>query len=184
MRKRRDSRPVRDKDRAARDLDLFGPAPMPEPRIEPHASSAVAAIYEDLGTTFPGASPSSAVSVATVTETAKDILEGAFMPLWVRGEIIDFKAHRNGHWYFCLRDGNAQLRCVVWSKDRRSIPAAPDDGMQVTALGQLTVYAARGDMQFAVRRLEAEGDGLWRKALERTRAKLEADGVVARGRTR
>jgi exodeoxyribonuclease VII large subunit len=56
--------------------------------------------------------------------------------------------------------------------------------MQVTALGQLTVYPARGDIQFAVRRLEAEGDGLWRKALERTRAKLEADGLLARERKR
>jgi exodeoxyribonuclease VII large subunit len=140
--------------------------------------------YDELGTTFPGASPSSAVSVGTVTQTAKDILEGAFMPLWVRGEVIDFKAHRNGHWYFCLRDGSAQLRCVVWSRDRRSIPAAPEDGMQVTVLGQLTVYAVRGDMQFAVRRIEAEGDGLWRRALERTRAKLEADGLLAPERKR
>jgi exodeoxyribonuclease VII large subunit len=39
-------------------------------------------------------------------------------------------------------------------------------------------------MQFAVRRIEAEGDGLWRKALERTRAKLEADGLLARERKR
>jgi exodeoxyribonuclease VII large subunit len=124
------------------------------------------------------------VSVSTVTQTARDILEGSFLPLWVRGEVIDFKAHRNGHWYFCLRDAGAQLRCVVWSRDRRAIPAPPDDGMQVTVLGQLTVYAARGDMQFSVRRIEAEGDGLWRKALERTLAKLEADGLLARERKR
>ena len=156
----------------------------PESRVEPASDSAPSAVYEELGTTFPGASPGSAVTVTTVTQTAKDILEGAFMPLWVRGEVIDFKAHRNGHWYFCLRDGSAQLRCVVWSRDRRSIPAPPDDGMQVTVLGQLTVYAARGDMQFAVRRIEAEGDGLWRKALERTRAKLEADGLLSWERKR
>lgn len=151
-------------------------------REEP--TSAPDSLYDELGDVFPGASPRSAVSVGTVTQTAKDILEGAFMPLWVRGEVTDFKAHRNGHWYFCLRDHSAQLRCVVWSRDRRLIPAAPDEGMQVTALGQLTVYPARGDIQFAVRRLEAEGDGLWRKALERTRAKLEADGLLARERKR
>jgi len=176
--KRRDSRDDRN-DRY--DLDLFA-----APQVEPYPStpSEPSAFYEELGTTFPGASPSSAVSVGTVTQTAKDILEGAFMPLWVRGEVIDFKAHRNGHWYFCLRDGSAQLRCVVWSRDRRSIPAPPEDGMQVTALGQLTIYAARGDMQFAVRRIEAEGDGLWRRALERTRAKLEADGLLAPNRKR
>ena len=184
MRKRHEARSARD--HANVDLDLFGPSPREsdELRTEPARLAESSAMYEELGTAFPGAAPSSAVSVSTVTQTARDILEGAFLPLWVRGEVIDFKAHRNGHWYFCLRDGSAQLRCVVWSRDRRSIPAPPDDGMQVTVLGQLTVYAARGDMQFSVRRIEAEGDGLWRKALERTRAKLEADGLLARERKR
>ena len=186
MRKRRDVPIARDRSRREPDLDLFGPPPEPEPQPESmySTSGAPSMLYEELGSAFPGASPSSAVRVSTVTQTAKDILEGAFTPLWVRGEVIDFKAHRNGHWYFCLRDGTSQLKCVVWSRDRRSIPAPPDDGMQVTVLGQLTVYAVRGDMQFAVRRIEAEGDGLWRKALERTRAKLEADGLLARERKR
>lgn len=133
---------------------------------------------------FPGASPRSAISVSTLTQTAKDVVEGAFTPLWVRGEVSDFKSHRNGHWYFCLRDLTSQLRCVVWSRDQRGIPAAPDEGMQVTALGQIGVYAARGEMQFTVKRMEAEGDGLWRKALEATRVRLEADGLLALERKR
>lgn len=132
----------------------------------------------------PGERAETAVTVATLTETAKAVVEGAFSPLWVRGEVSDFKAHRNGHWYFSLRDASAQIRCVVWSRDQRGIPAAPDDGMQVSALGQLTVYAARGEMQFTVRRLEAAGDGLWRKAFEQTRARLEADGLLAPERKR
>jgi len=133
---------------------------------------------------YPGASATSAIAVSTLTETARDVLEGAFIPLWVRGEVTDFKAHRNGHWYFCLRDRSAQIRCVVWKRDQRGIPAAPDEGMQVAALGRITVYAARGEMQFAVTRMEAEGDGLRRKALEITRARLEADGLLAPGRKR
>ncbi len=132
----------------------------------------------------PGERAETAVAVATLTETAKAVIEGAFAPLWVRGEVSDFKAHRNGHWYFTLRDESAQIRCVVWSRDQRGIPAAPDDGMQVSALGQLTVYAARGEMQFTVRRMEAAGDGLWRKAFEQTRARLEADGLLAPERKR
>ncbi|HKO17155.1 MAG TPA: exodeoxyribonuclease VII large subunit, partial [Gemmatimonadaceae bacterium] len=163
----------------AADLDLFGASEAPRAETRD-----VSALYEETGELFPGASPRAAVSVATLTQTARDVLEGAFIPLWVRGEVSDFKAHRNGHWYFCLRDGAAQIRCVAWSRDRRSIPAPPDDGMQVLALGQLTVYAARGEMQLTVRRMEAEGDGLWRKALERTRARLEADGLLAPERKR
>lgn len=137
-----------------------------------------------LDESIPGASPASAVSIAALTTTARDVIEGAFVPLWVRGEVSDFKSHRNGHWYFCLRDDSAQIKCVVWSRDRRNMPAPPDDGMQVVALGQLTVYAARGDMQFAVHAMDAQGDGLWRKALEITRAALDAEGLLAPDRKR
>ena len=145
----------------------------PEPQPEP----------EDDGG-YPGESPASAVAVSTLTETARDVVEGAFIPLWVRGEVTDFKAHRNGHWYFCLRDSRSQIRCVVWSRDQRGIPAPPDDGMQVAAFGRLTVYPARGEMQFTVARLRARGDGLRRKALEITRKRLEADGLLAPERKR
>jgi exodeoxyribonuclease VII large subunit len=141
-------------------------------------------LYEEVGETFPGASASSAIAVSTLTQTSKDVVEGAFPPLWVRGEVSDFKRHRNGHWYFCLRDLSSQLRCVVWSRDQLGIPAAPDDGMQVAALGQLGVYATRGEMQFTIRRMEADGDGLWRKALEFTRRRLDADGLLASERKR
>jgi exodeoxyribonuclease VII large subunit len=133
---------------------------------------------------YPGETAQSAVRVSTLTETARDVIEGAFIPLWVRGEVSDFKAHRNGHWYFCLRDSRAQIKCVVWNRDQRFIPAAPDDGMQVSALGRLTVFANRGEMQFTITRMQARGDGLRRKALERTRQRLEADGLLAPERKR
>ena len=159
----------------ASDRARAGPGRSPMPPPEP---------LDDDVSAIPGASASSAVRVSTLTQTARDVLEGAFVPLWVRGEVTDFKAHRNGHWYFCLRDSEAQIRCVVWSRDRRRIPAPPDEGMQIAALGQLSVYPARGDMQLSVRAIEAEGDGLWRKAVERTRLRLEADGLLAPERKR
>jgi len=115
---------------------------------------------------------------------AKDVVEARFRRVWVRGEISDFKKHRNGHWYFCLRDGAAQIRCVVWVGDQYRIPASPDDGMQVVVLGQLTVYAARGDLQLKVSRIDAEGDGLWRKAMEITLATLRKEGLLEPGRKR
>ena len=119
-----------------------------------------------------------AIGVSDLTELAREIVEGAFVPLWVRGEVCDFKAHRSGHWYFCLRDDTSQVRCVVWRTDQRRIPAPPDDGMQVLAFGQLTVYPARGEMQLAVTKLATEGDGLWRKAMELTLARLRNEGLL------
>jgi exodeoxyribonuclease VII large subunit len=141
-------------------------------------------LLEDVGETFPGATARSAIAVSTLTETVKDIIEGAFIPLWVRGEISDFKRHRNGHWYFSLRDLTSQLKCAVWSRDQMRIPAAPDDGMQVAVFGHLDVYAARGEIRFTVKRIEAEGDGLWRKAFDVARGKLERDGLLDPARKR
>jgi len=126
----------------------------------------------------PGETAETALSVGDLTQTAKAILEGSFPPLWIRGEVSNFTAHRNGHWYFSLKDATASIACVVWARDTRGIPAMPDEGMQVMAHGQLSVYAARGQMQFMVRALEAEGEGLWRKAFEQTRLRLEKDGLL------
>jgi exodeoxyribonuclease VII large subunit len=132
----------------------------------------------------PGADPATAVSVSEVTRLARDVLEGYFQPLWIRGEVSGFKSYSSGHWYFSLRDRQGQLRCVVWSGDQRRIPAPPDEGMQVTAWGQLTVYPTRGEMQFVIRALQAEGDGLRQKAFDLTRRKLEADGLLSPARKR
>jgi exodeoxyribonuclease VII large subunit len=132
----------------------------------------------------PGLSPESAISIATLTLATRDIIEGAVEPIWVRGEVVGLKQHRKGHWYFTLKDAQAQIRCVMWATDARRALAAPDEGMTITALGKLTVYAGRGELQLRILRIEASGDGLWRKAFEKVRKKLEAEGLFAAERKR
>ena len=81
--------------------------------------------------TAPGATAAEAVSVAWLTGTAKDVLEGAFVPLWVKGEVSGFKSYPSGHWYLTLKDESAQLSCVVWRGATTRIPAKPADGNDV-----------------------------------------------------
>ena len=137
-----------------------------------------------LGRAGIGFAPDRPASVSDLALETRALVEAGLHPLWVRGEISDFKRHRNGHWYFCLRDAAAQIKCVVWSRDQRGLPAPPDDGMQVVLYGQMTVYAARGDLQLKVTRIEAEGDGLHRKAMELTLAKLRREGLLDESRKR
>ena len=144
----------------------------------------VAPYREHLSTSIPGTSRETAIGISRLNEATKNLVENSFGMFWVRGEVSDFKAHRNGHWYFSLRDRSSQVSCVVWSKDQQGIPAPPDDGMQVIALAQMTVYPARGSLQLKIGRLEAEGDGLWRKAMEQTIERLKADGLMAPERKR
>jgi exodeoxyribonuclease VII large subunit len=132
----------------------------------------------------PGTASENPLSVGDLAMHTREVIESRLRPVWVRGEISDFKQHRNGHWYFSLRDRMAQIRCVVWSGDQHRMPAPPDDGMQVVLFGQMTVYTARTDLQLKVTRIEAEGDGLWRKAMELTLAKLRREGLLEQSRKR
>jgi exodeoxyribonuclease VII large subunit len=132
----------------------------------------------------PGSTRETAVSVAHFNEGVRAIVEQAFGRVWVRGEISDFKRHKSGHWYFALRDARARASCVVYGKDQWAIPAAPDDGMQVVALVQATVWPAQGSLSLVVKRIEAVGDGLWRKAMLETVERLKAEGLLAPERKR
>ena len=155
-------------------FDEVAPADRAAPATRPPAAPA-----DD-----PGATAASAIAVATLTAAIRDIVEGSFPPLWVRGEVIGFKHHRNGHWYFTLKDDRAQIRCVVWAADTRRMLIAPDEGMEVVVRAQLSVYAARADLQLRVMAIEGVGEGLWRKAFEEIRARLQADGLLAPERKR
>lgn len=133
---------------------------------------------------LPGASRESPISISELNDRTGDLVEQSFGVFWVRGEVTDFKRNKNGHWYFCLRDHNAQMPCVVWSSDQYRIPAPPDDGMEVIAQVKMNFYSGKGQLQLRVGRMEAAGDGLWRKAIEQTIAKLTTEGLLAAERKR
>ena len=144
----------------------------------------VAPYREMLPSSIPGTTRETAIGISRLNEATRDLVENSWGTFWVRGEVSDFKAHRNGHWYFCLRDRSAQMSCVVWSRDQQGIPSPPDDGMQVVALVQMTLYPAKGTLQLKVTRMEAAGEGLWRKAMEQTIVRLRAEGLLAPERKR
>jgi exodeoxyribonuclease VII large subunit len=130
------------------------------------------------------ARPGDQWTVSEVNAAARELIEGVFPPLWITGEIANFTRARSGHCYFTLRDEGAQLRCVMWRDDAVRLPTTPTEGMAVKAFGRLTIYPARGDFQVSVTKLEGEGEGLWKLALERLRQKLEAEGLTAPQRKR
>ncbi len=124
-------------------------------------------------------------SVSEVNGSVKAMLEDYLPPLWVSGEVANWKRHRSGHCFFTLKDEHAQLRCVLWRSDAARLPMDPEDGMNVRAFGGLTLYEARGDYQLVARKVEAEdAEGLWRLAFEKLRKKLDAEGLLAPTRKR
>jgi exodeoxyribonuclease VII large subunit len=125
------------------------------------------------------------LTIGELTSTAKEVLEAALPPLWIVGEVSNFKAYPSGHWYFALKDAEAQVRCVVWRADAARIKGRPEDGLQVFARGALTVYPKRGEMQFVVKDLLPTQDGgFYAALLERVRANLAKDGLFDPARKR
>ena len=158
--------------------DLFDPPP---PRGRPPRR---AAVRKAQGWNLEAAA-AEAYSVTAVNTLAREALEGTVPPLWVQGEVTGWKRHPSGHCYFALRDARSQLRAVMFRLDAQRIPTDPDEGMKVRAFGTVTLYEKRGEYQFVVRELEAQGaGGLWRLAFERLRARLEAEGLLAPERKR
>ncbi len=109
--------------------------------------------------------------------SVRELLESSYRPFWILGEVASWRRHTSGHCYFSLRDEGSQISCVMFRSDAQGLPTDPDEGMEISALGQLTLYEARGAYQLVVRSLEARGEGLWRLAFERLRSKLAAEGL-------
>jgi exodeoxyribonuclease VII large subunit len=134
---------------------------------------------------FAAASPEGAWTVTDVTRRARAAVEHGLPPLWVRGEITSFKAYQSGHWYFTVRDAHAQLRCVMFARENRRLPAAPADGLQVFLFGRASVWEERGDLRLVVQELlTSDRGGLWRLALEKAKAALVRDGLLDPARKR
>ena len=124
-------------------------------------------------------------SVSQVNRAVRGLLESSVEPLWVGGEIGQWTRSRAGHCYFTLKDDRAQIRAVMFSRESSLLPTDPDEGMKVRVLGELTLYEARGEYQLVARRLEADGaEGLWRKAFEELRRRLELEGLLDPARKR
>jgi exodeoxyribonuclease VII large subunit len=118
-----------------------------------------------------------ALTVSQLTQQIKKLLEGQFLDLWVRGEISNFKRHTSGHWYFTLKDANAQLACACFRMQNRLIRFSPEDGLDVYARGRVSVYEQRGNYQLIVEYLEPVGVGSLQLAFEQLKARLAAEGL-------
>jgi len=106
-------------------------------------------------------------------------IEREYSDAWVEGEISNFRAPDSGHVYFTLKDGNAQIRVVMFRSSARLLRFRPVDGMQVVLRGRVTVYEERGELQISAEYIEPKGAGSLQLAFEQLKAKLEAEGLFA-----
>ena len=120
------------------------------------------------------------LTVSQLTNSIRIALESRFASVWVEGEISNFKSHSSGHWYFTLKDSNAQLRAKCFRSANTKIRFRPTDGLHVRARGKLSLYAPRGEYELVVDALDPVGAGALRIAFEQLRDRLNAEGLFAK----
>jgi len=123
-------------------------------------------------------------TVREVNSTAKRLLENGLPLMWVRGEISNFVRAASGHWYFSLKDEQAQVRCVMFRHKSQYLDWQPANGMQVEVLALATLYEPRGDFQLTLERMRPAGLGALYEAFERLKKKLEVEGLFDETRKR
>ena len=123
-------------------------------------------------------------SVSRLNREVKSLLEGGFPALWVEGEISNLARPGSGHLYFCLKDGQAQIRCAMFRTQARLLKVNLREGMQVMARARVSLYEGRGEFQLLVEYLEESGEGALRRAFEALKQRLAQEGLFDRAHKR
>ncbi|MDD2702048.1 MAG: exodeoxyribonuclease VII large subunit [Sideroxydans sp.] len=126
----------------------------------------------------------SVLSVRELNLATKRLIESGLPLVWVRGEISNFVAASSGHWYFSLKDEQAQVRCVMFRHKQQYLDFRPSNGMLVEVHALATLYEARGEFQLTLERMRPAGQGALYEAFERLKGKLSEEGLFDPARKR
>ncbi len=118
-----------------------------------------------------------ALSVTQLVRKMKRAIETEVGRLWIEGEVSNLKKQGSGHWYFSLKDETAQISCAMFGARNKEGSDALQDGTKVKIFAESTVYAARGQLQLVVERVEKSGQGDLQARFEALKKKLQAEGL-------
>lgn len=124
------------------------------------------------------------LTISQLTHQIRNTLEGQFARVWVCGEITNLSRPKSGHFYFSLKDDQAQISAVIWRTLAKTLTFNLEDGMEVLVLGRITVYPGRGNYQIIPEKIEPKGIGALQLAFEQMKKKLELEGLFDPARKR
>jgi len=116
-------------------------------------------------------------TVSELTSEIKDILEKTYPFIWIYGEISNFNIPSSGHFYFTLKDEQAQINAVMFRNQNRNLKFKPENGINISGLGRISVYEPRGTYQVIFEYLEPKGTGAIQRAFEQLKKRLADEGL-------
>jgi exodeoxyribonuclease VII large subunit len=164
--------------RPAAAAPAFAPGPAPPAVTEPAAPVPPAPVSANVP-----AEPR-IYRVSELMRATRLTLESRFADVRVEGEVSGLKRSGPGHLYFALKDAEASLDCVLFSREAARLKFTLEEGMAVRCRGRLTLYEARGKFQMSVVDVEPTGAGALALAFEQLKQRLGAEGLFDPGRKR
>jgi exodeoxyribonuclease VII large subunit len=117
------------------------------------------------------------LTVSALNRAVAGLLERSFALVKVRGEVANLTRAASGHWYFVLKDDQAQVRCVMFRGRNQLLNWVPRDGDEVEVSAVVSLYEARGEFQLGVESMQRAGQGRLFEEFLRLKAKLAAEGL-------
>jgi exodeoxyribonuclease VII large subunit len=124
------------------------------------------------------------LTITEISALLKQTVEDTFGFVRLKGELSGVKRAASGHLYCRLKDADAQIDGVMWRGSAQRLAFVPEDGIEVIASGKLTTYAGRSSYQIVIETMEIAGEGALLALLEKTKARLEVEGLFAPERKR
>ncbi len=125
-----------------------------------------------------------ALSVSALNRAVSGLLQRSFPLVRVRGEIANVTRAASGHWYFALKDDQAQARCVMFRARNQWLGWMPSEGDAIEVSAVVSLYEARGEFQLSVESMRRAGQGRLFEEFSRLKAQLAAEGLFAGERKR
>ena len=116
-------------------------------------------------------------SITELNRMVKNALQHNFEIMWIKGEISNFISAASGHWYFSLKDSQAQVRCAMFRGSNNKIDWAPKNGDLIEARVQVGLYEARGEYQLNIEYIQRAGMGALFEKFTQLKNKLESLGL-------
>lgn len=123
-------------------------------------------------------------SVSRLNREVSQLLEHGMPGIWLEGELSNFSRPASGHWYFSLKDRDAQVRCAMFRQRNARIAVTPKEGQLVLVRARVGLYEPRGDFQLLIEHLEEAGVGALRREFELLKNRLAAEGLFDEARKR
>lgn len=116
------------------------------------------------------------LSVSSLNEQIKTLLETSFSHVFVEGEISRITFHSSGHIYFTLKDATSAISAVMFKGNAQKLKFQLKEGLKVILDGALTLYKPRGEYQINCFNIEPAGRGALALAFEQLKQKLASQG--------